>query len=95
MKQNKIDDALFDCYRELFANSTPKGDFDKLVEEATINERGQKVIPFDNYELAEERFQEIIVATLKKHKVPKSLHESFSVAIHLGCSPRFAKRDTK
>ena len=95
MKQNKIDDALFDCYRELFANSTPKGDFDKLVEEATVNERGQKVIPFDNYELSEEKFQEIIVATLKKHKVPKSLHESFSAAIHLGCSPRFTRRDAK
>lgn len=92
MKQNKIDDALFDCYRELFANSTPKGDFDQLVENATINDRGQKEIPFDNYEISEARFQEIIVDTLKKHKVPKSLHKSFSVAIHLGCSPRFAKR---
>lgn len=92
MRQNKIDDALFDCYRELFANSTPVGDFDKLVENATINERGQKEIPFDDYEISEVRFQEIIVDTLKKHKVPKSLHHSFSVAIHLGCSPRFSKR---
>jgi hypothetical protein len=92
MRQNKIDDALFDCYRELFANSTPVGDFDKLVENATINERGQKEIPFDDYEISEERFQEIIKETLTKHKVPKRLHHSFSVAIHLGCSPRFAKR---
>ena len=95
MKQNKIDDALFDCYRELFANSTPKGDFDQLVEDATINDRGQKEIPFDDYEISEARFQEIIVDTLKKHKVPKSLHKSFSVAIHLGCSPRFTKCDAK
>jgi hypothetical protein len=95
MKQNKIDDALFDCYRELFANSTPKGDFDQLVEDATINDRGQKEIPFDDYEISEARFQEIIVDTLKKHKVPKSLHKSFSVAIHLGCSPRFTKWDAK
>ena len=95
MKQNKIDDALFDCYRELFANSTPKGDFDQLVENATINDRGQKEIPFDDYEISEARFQEIIVDTLKKHKVPKSLHKSFSVAIHLGCSPRFTKWDAK
>ena len=95
MKQNKIDDALFDCYRELFANSTPTGDFDQLVEDATINDRGQKEIPFDDYEISEARFQEIIVDTLKKHKVPKSLHKSFSVAIHLGCSPRFTKRDAK
>lgn len=92
MKANKIEEALFDCYRELFANSTPKGDFDKLVEEAEVNERGQKVIPFDSYELSEERFQEIINETLTKHKVPKSLHQQFSVAIHLGCSPRFSKK---
>lgn len=95
MKQNKIDDALFDCYRELFANSTPKGDFDQLVENATINDRGQKEIPFDDYEISEARFQEIIVDTLKKHRVPRSLHKSFSVAIHLGCSPRFTKWDAK
>ena len=92
MKQNKIDDALFDCYRELFANSTPKGDFDLLVESAAINDRGQKEIPFDNYEISEEKFQEIIKETLTKHKVPKRLHQSFSVAIHLGCSPRFSRK---
>lgn len=88
MKSNKIDDAIFDCYRELFANSTPVGDFDKLVEIAELNERGQKVIPFDDYEISEERFQEIIKETLTKHKVPKRLHSSFSGAIYIGCSPR-------
>jgi glycosylphosphatidylinositol transamidase (GPIT) subunit GPI8 len=95
MKQNKIDDALFDCYRELFANSTPQGDFDKLVESATINDRGQKEIPFDDYEIAEEAFERIINETLKKHKVPKSLHKSFNIAIYLGCSPRFIRKDAK
>jgi hypothetical protein len=95
MKHDKIDLALFDCYRELFANSTPKGDFDKLVENATVNERGQKEIPFDDYEISEDRFQKIIKETLTKHKVPKTLHQSFSVAIHLGCSPRFTRRDEK
>jgi hypothetical protein len=93
MKQSKIDEALFDCYRELFANSTPKGDFDKLVETAEINDRGQKEIPFRDYELPEEKFQQIIKDTLTKHKVPKSLHRSFSVAIHLGCSPKFTRKD--
>jgi hypothetical protein len=92
MKPNKIDDALFDCYRELFANSTPQGDFDQLVENAKINDNGQKEIPFDDYEIDEDRFQEIIKSTLAKHKVPKSLHRSFSIAIHLGCSPRFKRR---
>lgn len=93
MKQSKLDEALFDCYRELFANSTPKGDFDKLVESAEINERGQKEIPFMDYELAEEKFEQIIKDTLTKHKVPKSLHRSFSIAIHLGCSPKFTRKN--
>jgi len=92
MKMSKIELALFDCYRELFANSTPPADFDKLVEEAEINERGQRVIPFDDHELSEDRFKEIIAATLIKHKVPKRLHQSFNNAIYLGCSPRFQKR---
>ena len=92
MRQSKIDEALFDCYRELFANSTPKGDFDKLVENATVNKMGQKEIPFDDYSIDEDLFQEIIQLTLGKHKVPKRLHKSFSIAIHLGCSPRFSKK---
>jgi hypothetical protein len=91
MKQNKLDAALFDCYRELFANSTPKGDFDKLVEEAQLNEMGQKVIPFDDYEISEDLFKEIIESTIKKHKVPKHYHQRFSTTIHLGCSPRFSR----
>ena len=92
MKSNKIDEVLYDCYRELFANSNPKGDFDALVEAATINDRGQKEIPFMDYEIDEDVFQQILVDTLKKHKVPKRLHRSFSVAIHLGCSPKFTKK---
>lgn len=92
MKQNKIDAVLFDCYRELFANSTPKGDFDKLVEEAEINERGQKVIPFDDYVIDEETCRNIISDMLTRHKVPKRLHQSFNAAIYLGCSPRFTPK---
>ena len=92
MKKDKITQALWDCYRELFANSTPHGDFDKLVESAELNEMGQKVIPFDDYEIDEDLFQKIIAESIKKHKVPRHLHQQFSVAIHLGCSPRFARR---
>jgi hypothetical protein len=91
MKKDKITEALWDCYRELFANSTPKGDFDLLVENATTNERGQKEIPFDDYEIDEKQFQEIIESSIKRHKVPKRLRQQFSVAIHLGCSPRFKR----
>jgi len=95
MKQTKIDIALFDCYRSLFINSTPVGDFDKLVEDAIVNSSGQKEIPFNDYEIDESLFQNIIIDTLKNHKIPKYLHKRFSTTIHLGCSPRFTKTYAK
>lgn len=92
MKTSKIDLAIFDCYRELFAQATPPADFDKLVEQAEVNERGQKIIPFMDHEISEQRCLEIISAILTKHKVPKRLHQSFHSTIYLGCSPRFPKQ---
>lgn len=93
-RQKRIENAMMDCYRDLFANSTPKGDFDKLMEEAEINEYGQKVIPFMDYEIDEEDFNKI----LDKHMTSKDLKLSayekrgFSIAITLGCSPKFKPR---
>ena len=45
-KKDKVSEALWDCLVELYANSTPSADFNKLVEEAPINDRGQKDVPF-------------------------------------------------
>jgi hypothetical protein len=93
-RQKRIENAMMDCYRDLFANSTPKGDFDKLMEEAEINEYGQKVIPFMDYEIDQEDFDQI----LDKHMTSKDLKLSayekrgFSIAITLGCSPKFKPR---
>ena len=40
-KLNKVEQSIWDCLVELYANSTPSADFNKLVEEAEINEEGQ------------------------------------------------------
>ena len=55
-REKRIENAMLNCYRELFANSTPKGDFDKLMEEAELNEFGQKVIPFINQRITPLKF---------------------------------------
>lgn len=89
-KKMRIEDAMLNCYRDLFANSTPKGDFDKLVEEAPLNEFNQKVIPFMDYEIDENIFDEILQKYLddKSLKLSKYEKRSFSISIHLGCSPK-------
>ena len=93
--QHKFDNAVLECYRELYANSTglngEVGDFDKLVESATINDKGRKVIPCDDYYIPKDKYNEIV----DKHKkgLPKTLRYSFSVSINLGCSPNTCKKN--
>ena len=94
MKMKKIDEAMMHCYVELFANSTPKGDFLDMVEHATINSFGQKEIPFMDYEIEEEKFYQIMDDSIKKFKIKKYYHQPFKNSIMLGCSPKI-KRDEK
>ena len=79
-----------DCYRELFAKSEPPADFDELVANATINERGEKVIPFMNYEIDNDLLLEIIDKHSKRLRT-KWKRQRFIGTILLGCSPKTAK----
>ena len=85
--EKKEEQLMMDCYRELFAKSTPQGDFDQLVAEATINERGEKVIPFDDYVIDDGLLREII-EKYEKQIYPKWKRLRFRNTIFLGCSPR-------
>lgn len=93
-KEKRIENAMLDCYRELFANSTPKGDFDAMMAEAEKNEFGQLVIPFMDYELEEDKFEEILQKYLnnKDLKFNEYQKRSFRTSIFLGCSPKFKSK---
>lgn len=87
-----IDKAMMHCYRELYANATPPASFDELLENATVNEQGQKVIPFLDYEIDEDVFEEIVADTIKVYKINRSyLKLAFRFTIMMGCSPKFKK----
>jgi hypothetical protein len=80
--------ALMECYRRLYKASTPSADFDKLVENAKLNERGQKVIPFNDYELEQADLDRIINEVMREYKIRKYRRQAFTATIYLGCSPR-------
>jgi hypothetical protein len=96
-KLSKVEQSIWDCLVELYANSTPSADFNKLVEEAETNEDGQKVIPFMDYEIERNKMEEIIDKhrdKLLKRSRNKHMHEkTFNFNIYLGCSPK-TKRET-
>ena len=60
MISKSIDKALMHCYRELFANATPAASFDELLKNSTVNDSGQREIPFMDYEIEEEKFNEML-----------------------------------
>jgi hypothetical protein len=86
---SKDDKILWEIYQKLYAASEPSANFDTLVENAPLNEFGQKEIPYMDYELDEDTFKTIVEDTLKKHKVSKYKRQIFRNTIYLGCSPKF------
>ena len=88
MKQEKIDKILNEIYVRLYKESTPTADFNELVENAVINEFGQKEIAFMDYEITDEALDSIIKKTMKEYRVPKVYRDKFKYTIYLGCSPK-------
>ena len=84
-KDGKILDEM---YRRYFAASTPKGDWDRLLENASIDKDGRKNIPFMDYECDNQVMVKIIQDVLKENKVPKWRRKQFEIAFWLGCSPK-------
>ena len=91
----KEDQIMWDIYRDLFKEATPSGDFDKLVEDAPINERGQKDIGFMNYEISEDLFNQILDRHLKGKRITKLKQRMIRNTVLLGCSPRFSVIEPK
>ena len=91
MVQDKIDKAIHKCYVELFKNSTPSADFDLLVENATINEYGQKEINFMSHEIDPDKYDEIVSSVIKEFKIKGWYEKAFKATIALGCSPKHSK----
>lgn len=88
MNYKKLIKIGYDIYRELYANSEPKADFDALLKEAIVDCNGRKVIPFMDYEIEKNKMDEIISKHCKKHKLSKHYEDVMKMNIYLGCSPR-------
>lgn len=91
MRLKKIVELIQEIYRDLYKNSTPSADFDELVANAEINERGEKIIHFMDYYLEKEKFDEIVESHLKGKKLTDRELRSIKFEIYLGASPTSRK----
>ena len=90
-KMDKDGKILLEIYRRLYRAASPSADFDKLMEEAEINEWGQKDIKYLDYEIDVNEYEDILTNTLKEFKVPVYRRAIFKRTVCLGCSPKFKK----
>ncbi len=97
MRTQQFNDIILDIYRELYENAEPKGDFDELVANATIDQYGRKHIPFMDYEISQYDLDRIIDEHLIKHKLKgpriRSVGKKIDAScirntVYLGCSPK-------
>lgn len=86
---NKEDKIIHDIYVDLYKNAIPQGDFEELLANATINEFGQKVIPYMDYEIYPADYEYILNKHLKGKRITKLKQMMIKNSIHLGVSPRF------
>jgi hypothetical protein len=92
-KEDKISKIMMNIYYELYAAATPSIDFELLIEKSPRNEKGQIIIPYDDYEIEESIYNEIIKNIINATKLTKYQKDAIIRSIYLGCSPRFKKID--
>lgn len=93
MKRKKLTDyeILLDIYRKVYAVSEPPADFDELVANAELNERGEKVIKFLEYECEHDTMQAILDESIAKYKIKGHRAKALQFNFWLGCSPKTKK----
>lgn len=93
MKKRNWDKIIHETYELLFKASEPSVDFNDLLANATINEEGEKVIPFLDYEIDEDLEREILANQSIKYKLNVLEDRQFKVTIILGASPKTKYRE--
>lgn len=88
-----IDKALLQCYVNLYKKANPSADFNELLKSAPLDDRGKKIINYNDYTITEFELEDTIKNIIKEFKIPKRLHKAFKNTIYLGVSPRILKTD--
>ena len=84
---SKLSKIIMETYTELYANCTTPVDFDLLVESSPRDENGKRMIPYEDYFIDENLFEEIVRRKIKQYHIKKHDQGSFRFAIYMGCSP--------
>ena len=83
-------EIIEECYRELFKQSKPSVDFDKLKKQNDIKRLSRDW--FMKYYLDDKEQEKIIRSICKKHKLSRFDEGGVLAAVFLGCAPTGVKK---
>lgn len=84
LNEEKAWEICMDIYREMYKNSEPPADFDKLIESG----EAKKEMFFSKYHLDDNIQHAIIKKHLDKNKITRRFErDKIECTIDLGCSP--------
>jgi hypothetical protein len=93
-RSKKLGKAIFECMTRLYSDSKPSADFNQLLENAEINELGQKVINYDDYEIDSKKFEQIVSDVISDFKIKSKYDISIlKFNVYLGASPKTKNYD--
>lgn len=84
-------DVCMSIYRQMYKESEPSADFDKLMKEGET----KKPDWFMKYYLSEKRQIEILEKHTKKYKLNEREKHEVSKELFLGCSPSMVDKNSK
>jgi hypothetical protein len=94
-RKQRLRDVYESCMREFYANSIgfdgQAGDYDKLKENPIKDEQGNDTIPFEDYYLDRDVFDEIMNRHLKTKGLSPFDKSTLRFHLHLGVSPNSSK----
>lgn len=85
-------ELLHELFRRVYRVSSPPANYDELLENAEVNERGQKVIPFDDYECSIDVMEEVLKQFFIDYNITSEWDKRrFSYSYWLGPTPKTKK----
>jgi len=87
-KKESKGDVINELFRRAFAASTPKGDWDEMLDKAELDEKGKKIIHFENYKCPKEIMNKIFDDVMEEFNVSEEGRKVCGLIFWMGPSPR-------
>lgn len=87
-KKQKMNKILWNIYRDVYACSNPSISFDTLYRQSRLDDKGNKIIPCNEYEIEGELLDDIVKYHLLQYGIDNKMKTEIMLQVYLGYIPK-------